>query len=151
MSKEIDMDYIVYSYEPSLPPNEAPVEICKAYGVVDMTGPKPSSAAACEKLAAEIREQHPTATVMVVPFGAYVSTANQFVVKATGKDSQTGVVDSGYFGPFAAKAEAESAAANLKTIGGGDPRFGDGPGTATEVVEVTATQLAEMHVEALPE
>jgi hypothetical protein len=147
------MSYVVYVYEPATDPAFGPhePEKCEAYGVVHMQGPQPGSQEACEALAAEIRAQHPTATVMVVPFGEYASTANQFVVKATGKDSQTGIVATGYKGPFVTRAQAESAAADLKTIGGGDPQLGDGPGTTTEVIEVTAAQLAEMNVQPLGE
>ena len=130
------MSYIVYSYEPGTPPK------CEAYGVVDMQGPQPGSEPACEALAAEIRVQHPTATVTVVPFGAYQSTANQFVVKATGNDVTL------YYGPWPTRSDADAGENALKH-GHEDPQIGDSP--VTEVLEVTAAELAGLAVEPLPE
>ena len=74
------MGYIVYFYEPPTDPafgTHEPAK-CRAYGVVDMQGPHPGSQADCEALAAEIREQHPLATVMVVPFGEYLKLPKPF-------------------------------------------------------------------------
>lgn len=140
------MAYVVYVYEEGLPPNEAPVAECNAYGVVGMEGPEAASAEACEALAAEIRAQHPKATVMVVPFGEYKSTANQFVVKETGTfEGKPNTVQ--YFGPYATKADAEGAQRALAPGGGHE----DMQDASFEIVEVTAAQLAGMTVEPIPE
>jgi hypothetical protein len=117
-----------------------------AYGVLDMQGPQPGSMQDCEALAGEIRVQHPAATVMVVPFGRYVSTANQFVVKETGTyEGKPNTVR--YFGPFATKADAEGGQRALAPGGGHE----DMQSPIFEILRVTAAELATMAVEALPE
>ncbi len=128
------MDYIVYA--------AGITRECNAYGIVNMVGPQPGSEQECETLAGEIRAEHPGATVMVVPFGEYKSTANQFVVKLTGNHGKTG-----YYGPFPTKAGAEAGAASLQH---GDEPPDLEPVELAEVVEVTAGELAELHVEAMP-
>lgn len=135
--------YIVYTYEEGGTPE------CYAYGVVDMQGPQVGSHADCEALAVEIREQWPKMTVMVVPFGEYKSTANQFVVKAEGHVETTKEASLLYFGPFANKQGAEAAAAHLRTVGGEDSDLGELP-TCT-VLEVTAAELALLQPQLLGE
>jgi len=140
------MNYIVCTFEESIPPNEAPVANCNAYGIVGMDGPTPGSAKACEALADEIRAQHPNATVMVVPFGAYESTANQFIVRETGTcEGKPNTVKD--FGPFPTKADAEGGRQALAPGGGHE----DMQDATFEIIEVTATQLAGMNVEPIPQ
>lgn len=127
------MSFIVYTYEKGQTP------LCHAYE----GGATQADAEALEK---EIQAQHPAASLMVLPLEAYVSTANQFVVKETGTfEGKPGTVE--YFGPFVDRAGAESAELALKPGGGHE----DMKEATFEILEVTAAELAGMHVEALPE
>lgn len=135
------MASVVYVYYPATAKSAV-------YGIVDMQGPEPGDEEECAALASEIREQHPTARVMVVPFGEYKSTANQFVVKAEGHVETTKEASLLYFGPFANKQGAEAAAAQLRTVGGEDPDLGELP-TCT-VLEVTAAELALLQPQPQP-
>jgi hypothetical protein len=132
------MSYIVYAAGITREGN--------AYGVDSMVGPSPSDRASCEKLAAKIQAEHPSATVRVVGFGEYLTTANQFVVRETGiYEGKANTLQ--VFGPFDTRAHAEGAVTLLKPGGGHE----DMKDASYEIVEVTPAELAGMHVEGLPE
>lgn len=134
------MNYIVYTYE-----TVGGSFICHAYGNLEsMTNLLDHDEA--EAIAAEVKAQHPAATVMVLPVEEYAWTANQFVVEETG--TYEGKPDTTQlFGPFATEADAESAVTALKPGGGHE----DMQNATFKVREVTAAELADLHVEALPE